>query len=283
MAKQTTDTEYARAWLAQRRDALRADMEAQRTALSVQQGRIEEIDRLIGELDQNIMPTEAVPPVGIGPPPRSETKPPAKRRVYKIRPYGIKYPELRQTILMTLRGARTQGMRLADLREALTAKGVSYPSNFLSIVLHEEKLRGRVAHNPHTGRHRWVGDIPDAPAEPQNPSPDDAVTRRGHPGRIGDNRQTMRAVLKEAGDAGMMKASIRLACEARGASMSGSLLGVTLIADRRLGYVSYHEPTGVYHWTGPQGTASQTQEGAVSCRIPIPTLYQADHAKTLTR
>jgi hypothetical protein len=279
MAKHTTDTEYARSWLAQRRDSLRLEMEAQqawmeaqrvemearRTGLAILQGRTEEIDRLIGELDQAIIPPKAVLPVAAGPPQRSAATP---KRAYKRSGRSYKNPTLRQAILTTLRAARGKGIRMAELRDAVIAKGFTVPYNYVSSVLYQEKALGHVAHNMHTGRHRWLGEGA-ATAEPEPPPSTPPVSRPAHRpyrlGQIGENRKTIREVLQLAGDGGMTKASIHQACEAKGVSMSGNLLGVTLIADRRLGYVSYDEPTGAYHWIGPTETEPNRQ--TVSCRV----------------
>jgi hypothetical protein len=253
MAKQTTDTEYARSWLAQRRDSLHVEMEARRTDLAILQGRTEEIDRLIGELDQNIIPPRAVLPVAAGPPQRPA---PAPKRAYKRSGRSYKDPTLRQAILTTLRAARGKGIRMAELRDAVIAKGFTVPHNYVSSVLYHEKALGHVAHNMHTGRHRWLGEGASVTAEPAPPPGLDPVPRSARLpsrlGQIGENRKTVREVLQLAGDGGMTRASILQACKAKGASMSGNLLGVTLNAERRLGVVSYDEPTGAYHWIDPK-------------------------------
>lgn len=261
MAKHTTDTEYARSWLAQRRDSLRVEMEARRTDLAILQGRTEEIDRLIGELDQNIIPPRAVLPIGAGPPVHVA---PVQTRPYKTSGRSYKNPALRQVILTTLRGARSKGMRLAELRDAVTAKGFTVPKNYVSTLLNQEKTLGRVGHNKHTGRHQWLGEATEPRTQPEVAPVPTVMGGHRRSGEIGINRKTIREVLKRAGDGGMTKHSIQQACEAKGAVMSGSLLGVTLIADRRLGYVSYDEPTGAYHWIGPK----ESQPASVSCRMP---------------
>ncbi len=250
-AIRSNDSEIAKAFLSRRLEGLR-------TEAAMLHGRMEELTRLIGELDTDLptMPAFMRPPVApVSSPVRLERK---------------TRSALRAMILGVVRSSRTRGLRLSEIREALAEKGFTTHSSYISNLLNTEKQAGRIIHNPHTGRHRWAGHAvtltgaptpdPEPDPEPDTPEPeyaappmDEVPTGRhaGHwaKGSYGPNRQAIRTVLSEA-HGGMTRATIQQACAERGAAMDTNLLGVTIMAERRLGHIRFDEPTHTYHWTG---------------------------------